>query len=80
MKFGTRFVIPRQVAKLEPFDDGFCATFDNGQRVRAGAVVIATGVQYRRPQVEGMAELEGAGVYYAATENERGIARTPRPW
>ncbi|MEZ0220196.1 MAG: FAD-dependent oxidoreductase [Tardiphaga sp.] len=70
MKFGTRFVIPRRVAKLEPLGDGFCATFDNGQRVRSGAVVIATGVQYRRPPIDGLAELEGAGVYYAATENE----------
>ena len=70
MKFGTRFVIPRRVAKLEPLDAGFCATFDNGQRVRSGAVVIATGVQYHRPQIDRLAELEGAGVYYAATENE----------
>jgi thioredoxin reductase (NADPH) len=70
MKFGTRFVIPRRVAKLEPLGDGFCATFDNGQRVRSGAVVIATGVQYRRPPIEGLAAFEGDGVYYAATENE----------
>jgi thioredoxin reductase (NADPH) len=70
MKFGARFVIPRRVAKLEPLGDGFCATFDNGQRVRSGAVVIATGVQYRRPPIDGLAELEGAGIYYAATENE----------
>lgn len=75
MKFGTRFVIPRRVVKLEPLGEGFCATFDNGQRVRTGAVVIATGVQYRRPPIEGLAELEGAGVYYAATENEARYCR-----
>lgn len=71
MKFGTRFVVPRRVSVLERLDDGdFCATFDNGQRVRAKAVVVATGVQYRRLPIEGLAQLEGAGVYYAATENE----------
>jgi thioredoxin reductase (NADPH) len=70
MKFGTRFVIPKRVAKLEPLDTGFCTTFDDGKRVRSGAVVIATGVQYRRPPIDGLAELEGIGVYYAATENE----------
>jgi thioredoxin reductase (NADPH) len=49
MKFGTRFAMPRRVALLERLDDqSFCATFDNGQRVRAKAVVVATGVQYRR--------------------------------
>ncbi len=71
MKFGTRFVVPRRVAKLERLDDGrFCATFDNGRRISAGAVVVATGVQYRRLPLERLADFEGAGVYYAATENE----------
>jgi thioredoxin reductase (NADPH) len=71
MKFGTRFVTPRRVVKLERLEDArFCATFDNGQRVRAGAIVIATGVQYRRLPIERLTELEGNGVYYAATESE----------
>lgn len=71
MKFGTRFVVPRRVSVLERLDDGdYCATFDNGQRVRARAVVVATGVQYRRLPIQGLAQLEGSGVYYAATENE----------
>ena len=71
MKFGTRFVVPRRVARLERLEGGdFCATFDNGQRVRAGAVVVATGVQYRRLPIDRLADFEGAGVYYAATENE----------
>jgi thioredoxin reductase (NADPH) len=51
-------------------DQRFCATFDNGQRVLAKAVVVATGVQYRRLPLERLADFEGAGVYYAATEME----------
>lgn len=71
MKFGTRFIMPRRVVSLERRGDGrFCATFDNGQRMLAGAVVVATGVQYRRLPIGRLAEFEGAGVYYAATENE----------
>src|SRR6202034_1783953 len=71
MKFGTRFAMPRRVAALERLSDAsFCATFDNGQRVRAKAVVVATGVQYRRLPLERLADFEGAGVYYAATEME----------
>jgi thioredoxin reductase (NADPH) len=71
MKFGTRFVTPRRVSGLEKLEDGrFCANFDNAQRVLAGAVVVATGVQYRRLPIDRLAEFEGAGVYYAATENE----------
>ncbi len=71
MKFGTRFAMPRRVRLLEKLSDqSFCATFDNGQRVRARAVVVATGVQYRRPPLNRLADFEGAGVYYAATEME----------
>ena len=76
MKFGTRFAMPRRVAKLERLEDGdFCATFDDAQRVRARAVVVATGVQYRRLPIDRLADLEGAGVYYAATENEARYCR-----
>ena len=71
MKFGTRFAMPRRVVLLERLEDGsFCATFDNGQRVQAKAVVVATGVQYRRLPLERLTDFEGAGVYYAATEIE----------
>ena len=71
MKFGTRFVMPRRVVKLERIaGDRFCATFDNGQSAHAGAVVVATGVQYRRLPIDRLEHFEGAGVYYAATENE----------
>jgi thioredoxin reductase (NADPH) len=71
MKFGTQFATPRRVVALDKLEDeSFCATFDHGLRVRGRAVVVATGVQYRRLAVDRLAEFEGAGVYYAATENE----------
>jgi thioredoxin reductase (NADPH) len=71
MKFGTRFAMPRRVVLLQNLEDqSFCATFDNGQRVRAKAVVVATGVQYRRLPLERLTDFEGAGIYYAATEIE----------
>jgi thioredoxin reductase (NADPH) len=76
MKFGTQFATPRRVSRLDKLDDGaFCATFDNGRRVRSRAIVVATGVQYRRLPIDRLAEFEGAGVYYAATENEARYCR-----
>jgi len=56
-------------------DESFCATFDGGQRIRATAVVVATGVQYRRLPIDRLEEFEGAGVYYAATEIEARYSR-----
>lgn len=71
LKFGTRFAMPRRVVKLERLENGaFCATFDNDQRVRGRAVIVATGVQYRRLPIDRLDVFEGSGVYYAATENE----------
>ena len=71
VKFGARFAIPRRVTTLEAQENGvFCATFENGQRVSAGAIVVASGVQYRRLPLERLADFEGSGVYYAATDME----------
>ncbi|MBB4153629.1 thioredoxin reductase (NADPH) [Sphingomonas jinjuensis] len=76
MKFGTRFAMPLRVERLDRLDDdSFCATFDTGQRVRSKAVVVATGVQYRRLPIDRLEHFEGAGVYYAATENEARFCR-----
>jgi thioredoxin reductase (NADPH) len=76
MKFGTRFAMPLRVEALTKLDGGaFCATFNNGRRVRSSAVVIATGVQYRRLPIGRLAEFEGAGIYYSATENEARFCR-----
>ena len=71
MKFGTRFAIPLRATGIERQDDGvFCVRFDDGQSVCARAVVVATGVEYRRLPLPRLEEFEGNGVYYAATELE----------
>lgn len=56
------------LAKRE--DGSFCATLEDGQEVCAGAVLVSTGVQYRRLPLDHLQELEGAGVFYSATEME----------
>ena len=75
MKFGTRFAMPRAVRSLEKTGDGFCATLDAKDTLCARAVLVATGVQYRRLPVPRIEEFEGAGVYYAATEMEARFCR-----
>ena len=76
MKFGTRFAVPRRVEALARREDGtFCATLDDGVEVCARAVVVATGVQYRRMPVDDIERFEGAGIYYAATDVEARYCR-----
>ena len=65
LKFGAEIAIPVEVERLD------CArvrrspcTAPATARVRARAVVIASGARYRRPDIPNLAEFEGAGVSY----------------
>jgi thioredoxin reductase (NADPH) len=71
VKFGVRLVSPRSVTGLSRDPDGFRVRLDDQNDVVARAVVVASGVQYRRlAAIPGVIDLEGRGVYYAATEIE----------
>jgi thioredoxin reductase (NADPH) len=70
VKFGARFVSPRSVTGLSRGADGFQVRLDDQNDVAARAVVVASGVRYRRLPIPGIADFEGRGVYYAATEIE----------
>ena len=70
VKFGAQLASPRRVTGLSRHPDGFQVRLDDHNDVAARAVVVASGVQYRRLQIPGVAEFEGRGVYYAATELE----------
>ncbi|MGW7029885.1 FAD-dependent oxidoreductase [Streptomyces xanthophaeus] len=74
-KFGARLMVPAEVSALTPQDDEYVVTFTDGSRARAGAVVLASGVRYRRLEVPGIDRLEGISVYYAATVHEAGLCR-----
>ena len=73
-KFGAEMAIPDEVVRLEREDvDGarFGVWLANGERLRARAIVIASGARYRRLDVENLAAFEGAGVHYWASPLER---------
>jgi thioredoxin reductase (NADPH) len=55
-------------------DDGFLVVqLVDGSEVPARAIVLATGAEYRRPDIDRWESLEGNGIYYAATETEAGL-------
>jgi hypothetical protein len=45
----------------------FVVEVENGARIPARTVVIATGAEYRRPLLKNLSRFDGAGVYYGAT-------------
>ncbi|GAA1568006.1 FAD-dependent oxidoreductase [Kribbella sancticallisti] len=68
--FGAHFVLMRQVDRIEPMEHGFRAEIGEVGEVSAKAVVLATGVAYRRLGVPDLEALAGAGVYYGASVSE----------
>ncbi len=68
-KFGARIPVPMPVIALA-FENGYTVLqVEGGESVVAKCVLIATGADYRRLEVEGCEPFEGRGVY-AATMNE----------
>ncbi|MGI8508117.1 MAG: FAD-dependent oxidoreductase [Gemmatimonadaceae bacterium] len=69
-KFGAVLSVPRTAVGLR-LDDGYrIVTLDDGSEIKALAVLVASGVEYRRLNLDRLADFEGAGVYYAASEME----------
>jgi len=69
-KFGAHLEISRNAASLDCSGSPFRLTLDDGQVVKARAVVVATGARYRKLDVPNYERFEGQGIHYAATAME----------
>ena len=63
-------MIAKGATKLACDRQPYAVQMDDGTRVAARAVIIATGAEYRKPALENLSQFEGAGVYYGATPME----------
>jgi thioredoxin reductase (NADPH) len=74
-KFGAHLSVPTEASRLS-FENGY-AILDTGgsEPLTTKCLLIATGAQYRRLDVEGFERFEGTGVYYAATPAEASLCR-----
>lgn len=68
-RFGAEMLLARDVSSLERRGPVRAVCFDSGE-VEARAVLVSTGVSYRRLQAPGLAELTGRGVYYGANAGD----------
>lgn len=66
-KFGAQLLIAKGATQLACSRKPYAIDIDNGPRVPARTVIIATGAQYRKLSVDNLPQFEGAGVYYGAT-------------
>jgi thioredoxin reductase (NADPH) len=69
-KFGARIKQAARAVSLSSAGGLHQVSFDDGDTVQAKSVIIATGAHYNRLPLDRLAEFEGVGVYYAATQVE----------
>jgi thioredoxin reductase (NADPH) len=78
-RFGAKFSTPAAALSMQYNPDGeyrACLETEGcGAVLRAKAVLITTGADYRRLEAEGREQFEGVGVYYAATALEGQLCR-----
>lgn len=68
--FGVDFLHMSEVASLRVADGTHVLTLTDGRELRTRALVLATGVAYRRLDVPGLDDLVGLGVFYGASVSE----------
>ena len=74
-RFGARISVPSTVRSLGLDGGERIVTLQDGTRLRSRCVLVASGVEYRKLDVDRFSEFEGAGIYYAATEMEARLCR-----
>jgi thioredoxin reductase (NADPH) len=70
LKFGAEIAVPLQVERLDCSGERLTLELPGDRRLRARAVVVASGARYRRPDIANLATFEGAGVSYWASPIE----------
>lgn len=74
-KFGARIAVSRRAVELDCSGSPLRVELEDGRIVSSRAVVVASGAQYRRLEVDDLDRFEGRGVHYAATPMEATLCR-----
>src|SRR3984957_12200177 len=69
-RFGVEIVSPQEATALRVDGPYRYLRLNNGTELSCHAMLLATGVQWRKLEIPGMDRLQGAGVYYGGTATE----------
>jgi thioredoxin reductase (NADPH) len=69
-KFGAEVAIARRAVRLNCDQRPYEITLSDGDVVKTRTIVVATGAQYRKPELPELTRFEGAGIFYSATHLE----------
>jgi thioredoxin reductase (NADPH) len=76
-KFGADMLIPAAVTSIDcqRANGAFTLQLNDGETLRAKAVVVASGARYRRPDIDNLAKFEGRGIWYWASPIEAQLCK-----
>jgi thioredoxin reductase (NADPH) len=69
-RFGAEVLVARRLVDVTRDGPGYVVELSDGTRVPSRAMLLASGVDWRRLEVPGIDELLGSGVYYGAGPSE----------
>jgi thioredoxin reductase (NADPH) len=69
-RLGAELISPTRVTGLTASDGYKLLALEDGATIASSAVIVASGITYRRLAVEGVDRLVGAGVFYGASIHE----------
>jgi thioredoxin reductase (NADPH) len=69
-KFGAHIAIARTARSLKCAHSPYTVQLDDGGSVQARSIIVAAGAQYRKLDLPNVAQFEGVGIYYGATQVE----------
>ncbi len=72
-KFGAQMMVARPVRRLSCNMKPYAVVLDDGSLVKTRVIVIATGAEYRKPELPNLPAFEGRGIFYGATFMEAQI-------
>jgi len=74
-KFGAQLSVAWQAARLHCDHWPYSVDMAHGPSIRSQTILIASGAQYRIPDVPNLSRFLGRGVYYAATHLEAALCK-----
>ena len=69
-QFGAEILFSNEATSLRPDGDAHLVELADGASLRAGAVILAMGVTYRRLAVPRLGPFRGSGVFYGSVSSE----------
>ncbi|MGE5106068.1 MAG: FAD-dependent oxidoreductase [Sphingobacteriales bacterium] len=75
LRFGTEIITPQEVKNITVKDGYKITELVDGSQIHSKAIVIATGVAYKKLDIPGIENFTGSGVYYGAAAVEANACR-----